>query len=820
MATTHTVVKGDTLYALAKKYNTTVSKLVELNNLKNANIIVIGQVLIVSGSSSEAVEPVQTTTSRAKITSYGLQADTDRTLVARWDWTRENTDHYEYRWWWGPEGQLGILGSEGTTEQQHAVYNAPSNAERVSFYVKPVSKKYKNGNTEVSYWTADWTTKETYYFKDNPPSVPSAPSVSIKVNQITITLENLDVNGTHIEFQIVKDDGTDWITDPIPIQYNSVTYTTAVDAGSDYKVRCRAVRNSEKSNWSSYSSNVGTSPAASDGITECRASSSTSVYLAWSAVANADSYDIEYSTKREYLDSSNQTTTQSNITATNYTLTGLESGSEYFFRVRAVNTNGKSAWSSIRSIVLGKKPAIPTTWSSTTTAIVGNPVILYWVHNSEDGSKQTKALLELTIDGNTRTVEVTPPVSDEDDVEPNSSYDFDTSGYSEGAELKWRVRTCGITGEYGEWSIQRTVDIYTQPTMVLRVTDLSDNLVESLTCFPFKISGSAGPNTQKTVVYNLSIVANESYVTVDHVGNEKVVTAGSDVYTEHFDISSQLVKTVSANDVDLENNISYTIKCVVGMDSGLTAEGTHTFTVAWTDEMCEPNAEIGINEETLSAIIRPFCEDANNELVNDITLAVYRREFNGAFTEIASELSNTRSTYVTDPHPSLDYARYRIVATTKSTGAVSYCDVAGCPVGGTAAILQWGERWSNFDVTGDGVSVDKSWSGSILKLPYNIDVTNNHSIDTALVKYIGRKHPVTYYGTQLGETATWTTDIPKNDKETLYALRRLAAWTGDVYVREPSGSGYWANVVVSFSQKHRNVVIPVTLDITRVEGGV
>ena len=43
---------------------------------------------------------------------------------------------------------------------------------------------------------------------------------------------------------------------------------------------------------------------------------------------------------------------------------------------------------------------------------------------------------------------------------------------------------------------------------------------------------------------------------------------------------------------------------------------------------------------------------------------------------------------------------------------------------------------------------------------------------------------------------------------------------GDVYVREPSGNGYWANIKVSFNQKHLNVTIPVTLNVTRVEGGV
>ena len=41
---------------------------------------------------------------------------------------------------------------------------------------------------------------------------------------------------------------------------------------------------------------------------------------------------------------------------------------------------------------------------------------------------------------------------------------------------------------------------------------------------------------------------------------------------------------------------------------------------------------------------------------------------------------------------------------------------------------------------------------------------------------------------------------------------------GDVYVREPSGVGYWANIKVSFSQKHTEKLVPVTLTITRVEG--
>ena len=108
----------------------------------------------------------------------------------------------------------------------------------------------------------------------------------------------------------------------------------------------------------------------------------------------------------------------------------------------------------------------------------------------------------------------------------------------------------------------------------------------------------------------------------------------------------------------------------------------------------------------------------------------------------------------------------------------------------------------------------------MLKLHYNIDVSDKYDSDVELVKYIGRTHPVGYYGTQRGESSSWKVEIDKQDKETLYAIRRLSIWAGNVYVREPSGTGYWASINVSYSQTHRKLTIPITFEIKRVEGGV
>ena len=71
--TTYTVVKGDTLTAIAKKFGTTVNKLKTLNNIENANLIRVGQVLKVPGKAEES--PYKGT--YHVIAKYGLNVRTE-----------------------------------------------------------------------------------------------------------------------------------------------------------------------------------------------------------------------------------------------------------------------------------------------------------------------------------------------------------------------------------------------------------------------------------------------------------------------------------------------------------------------------------------------------------------------------------------------------------------------------------------------------------------------------------------------------------------------------------------------------------------------
>ncbi len=68
-------------------------------------------------------------------------------------------------------------------------------------------------------------------------------------------------------------------------------------------------------------------------------------------------------------------------------------GKNYVFRVRAVNSAGSSNWTANKSLTIGEAPSVPTTWSSSTTVMVGKELYLYWMHNSKDASYEKKAEL-------------------------------------------------------------------------------------------------------------------------------------------------------------------------------------------------------------------------------------------------------------------------------------------------------------------------------------------------------------------------------------------------------------------------------------------
>jgi hypothetical protein len=254
------------------------------------------------------------------------------------------------------------------------------------------------------------------------------------------------------------------------------------------------------------------------------------------------------------------------------------------------------------------------------------------------------------------------------------------------------------------------------------------------------------------------------------------------------------------------------------MSTGLMVSVSNDFNVVWEDKTYFLDAMILIDPTYYTATIIPTCEDAEGNLIDNITISVYRREYDGKMTKIAEGVPNN-GTAVYDPHPSLDFARYRLIARDTNTGAISFYDKAGHKVGCSSVILQWDEDCTPFDANNKTSGVVRNGSGTMLVLPYNVKVTDNRQREVSRIAYAGREYPVSYHGNMITEASSWSTVISKDDADSIYALRKLSLWPGVVYVREPSGMGFWANVTPTFNIEHKSVSIPITLSVTRVEGG-
>lgn len=808
------------------------------------------------------------------ISAIGLQPGTQNEYYVYWTFSdgKGYTDHFKYRWIYTTDSGVWYDGSSGSVQKgdlYSSTYTPPDNATIIKFQVKAIPKKYKkkvkkNKTKEVDRYTAKWSSPVERTIKTNKvPDNPSAPSTELKGNVLTATVDIYDGKTTRVEFQLIKDDGALYRSGIVNLLMNRATIQfSELPDGSKFKVRCRAYNGSIASlDWSNYSSDVYTrlSQITGDIYLEKLTKTLVKITLQY-PLAGAEQYEVQYATKEEYLGTSEgqETTTELNG---NYILVSVTEGSGYYFRIRGKSSkvSEDAPWSKVVHILVGSAPTAPTTWSSVSTAKIGEPVTLYWTHNSQDNSKErdAKVRLKYNIVQAEENVEVVQDIEIHNPDFDNpfaadriSNYIFDTSIFIKDTEVEWSVQTRGVDDAYGPFSATKRFKVYVVPSVTLQLFkknnwywnpfDFVDGNIytadgeytdpygidEPITKFPLLIEAVVEPKIQNPLEANFTIYSMQTYETVDFDGTPKYVSENEVMFSRNvayrdIDLLVGLFHlALFPTDLHLENGMSYKLVCTVAMGSGLKATAELIFTMDLQDPALEVNAEIDYDEDLKCCYIRPFCFDEDDNLVRRVVLSVYRENFDGEFVEIGKNLNNVDQITVIDPHPTLTNVKYRLVAQFMETGGLYFFDVPPEPIEETGIIIQWDEEWKDFQIDPEYEELaEPPYTGNMLILPYNITISDSSSKDTNLVEYIGRSHPVAYYGTQVGQTASWTSEIPYYDEETIFKIRQLQRYMGKCYAREPNGAGYWANISISFSKNYNELKIPVTIEVTRVEGG-
>jgi hypothetical protein len=163
--------------------------------------------------------------------------------------------------------------------------------------------------------------------------------------------------------------------------------------------------------------------------------------LVWNAAANAADYRVQVSTAADF---SGMVFDQSNIAATSVGISGLTAGTQYFWRVRATNTTGSSAFTAAFSFTTAAgasppppppAPAQPTLSAPANGAsnVVVNPTLVW---NAATGATDYRLQVSTSSAFNATVV-------DQSGIVPTSA---GISGLNAGTQYFWRVNARNASG--------------------------------------------------------------------------------------------------------------------------------------------------------------------------------------------------------------------------------------------------------------------------------------------------------------------------------------------------------------------------------------
>ena len=187
--------------------------------------------------------------------------------------------------------------------------------------------------------------------------------------------------------------GVSWLNYSGSVDLSGSVAISGLTAGQAYVFRARTTNFFGQSAWSAASSSVTflapTAPATITSVTSTPGSSAGTVDLSWTAPAANGSpitdYLIEYSSDGGVTW---QTFTHPASTATSISITGLTAGTQYQFRVKALNAVGSATAS-----------ASTTPVAAATVSVTGGSEATKFIGSLQPGGKANATAGKLTIDG-------------------------------------------------------------------------------------------------------------------------------------------------------------------------------------------------------------------------------------------------------------------------------------------------------------------------------------------------------------------------------------------------------------------------------------
>ena len=392
------------------------------------------------------------------------------------------------------------------------------------------------------------------------PAKPTGLTAAAGDAEVTLSWTNPS-NSSITSYEYSSNDGTNW-TAISPSGATTVTYTvTSLTNGTSYTFRVRAVNDTGTGDASDSVAATPVLPAPSAPTALTATPGDKQVTLRWTNPSNSSITSYEYS-----VDSGDWTAVpSSDATTVTHTVTGLANGTEYTFRVRAVNSAGDGAASdSVKATPVGsgKRPDSP---GLQTTRPFDNKVELRW-QNPGDGSITS---YQYSQDGGPWT---TIPGSG------SFSTSYNVTGLTKGETYSFRLRAVNAVGA-GASSQSRTATMAPAAPTGLTTTPGNNPATlswdnpnyTSIKRYEYRQSTDGGTNWSP----DWTLVANSGATTVKHTVLS--LTNGT-AYT------FQVRAVNNTGNGDASGSVTVTPVPPPAKPTGLTAsERAYEMTLSWAD---------------------------------------------------------------------------------------------------------------------------------------------------------------------------------------------------------------------------------------------
>ena len=361
-------------------------------------------------------------------------------------------------------GTTWLTYADGTSSATTATLTGLTNGASYTFRVSAV-----NGIGAGSASTA--TTSVTAIAL--PGAIASAPTATASPGQIVLSWSAPSSNGgsaiTDYLIQYSTNGGTSWQTWAHTASTATTATLTGLTAGSSYTFKISATNALGNGTASTASTaaiaQAATAPSAVAQPTATLGANPGEVVLSWSAPAANGSaitdYVVQYST-----DGGNTwiTFNDGTSTATSATITGLTLGTNYQFKVTAVNSIGSSTASTSSSST--PVIAVPSTLASapSVTSTPGQVVLTWSAPSSTGGSAITDYLIEYSTDGGATWVTYADGTS--------TATSATLTGLTSNASYSFRVSAINAAGTATASTASTTVTAQasTAPSAITQVT--------------------------------------------------------------------------------------------------------------------------------------------------------------------------------------------------------------------------------------------------------------------------------------------------------------------------------------------------------------